>query len=136
MAHILQRDRAQPAPRRLREMELDRLRLRGRRGDFFHPIDLLELALRLRRLARLRPEAIGKKLERRDLLLLVLVGGELLLFARRFLLDVAVPVPAITEQLGMRDLDDAADERVQKFAIVRDHEDRAGIILQIILEPD
>src|ERR1700730_2354469 len=35
----------------------------------------------------------------------------------------------------MRDLDDAADKLIQEFAIVRDHDDRAGIVLQIFLEP-
>ena len=135
MSHIFQRNRAQTTPGRLRKTEPDRSRLRGRRGDFFHPIDLLQLALRLRRLARLGAKAIGKLLERRDLFLLVFVGRELLFFARRFLLHVAVPVPAIAEQLRVRDLDDAADERVQEFAIVRDHQDRARVILQVILKP-
>ena len=36
----------------------------------------------------------------------------------------------------MRDLHDRADELIQKFAIVRDHQDRARIISQIFLEPD
>ena len=49
-----------PAARRLWETEVDRLLARDRRLDFFHPIDLLEFALRLRRLARLGPEAIGE----------------------------------------------------------------------------
>ena len=136
MTHILERDRAQPAARRLRKAKLDRLRLRGRRVDFFHAIDLLELALRLRGLARLGAKAVGELLERRDFFLLILVGRELLFFARGFLLDVAVPVAAVTEQLRLRDLDDAADERVQKFAVVRNHQDRARIISQIFLEPD
>ena len=96
---ILQSNRPQSAPRRLRKTKFDRLRLRGRRGDFFHPIDLLQFALRLRRFARLRPEAIGELLERRDFFLLIFVGRELLFFARGFLFDVAVPVAAITEQL-------------------------------------
>ncbi len=117
-------------------MEVDRLLAIERRLDLLHPIDLLQLALRLRRLARLGPEAIGKQLERGDLLLLVLVGGELLFFARRLLFDVAVPVAAITIEPPVRDLDDRADKLIQELAIVRDHENRAGIVLQIFLEPD
>ena len=68
--------------------------------------------------------------------LLILVGSELLHFARRFLLDVAVPIPAIPNESAMRDLHDRANELIQKFAIVRDHQDRARIISQIFLEPD
>ena len=71
---------------------------------------------------------IRKLLERRDLFLLVLVSRELLFLTRASLFDVAVPVPAIPVQPAMRDLDDRTDELIQKFPIVRDHQDRAGII--------
>ena len=71
---------------------MHRLLLAERRLDFFHALDLLELALRLGGLAGLGAEAVGEFLQRRDFLLLVFVGGELLLLARGFLLDVAVPV--------------------------------------------
>ena len=110
-------------------MEPHRLLARDRRFDLLHPIDLLQLALRLRSFARLGPKAIGEQLERCDLFLLVFVSGELLLFARRFLFDVAVPIPAITMELLVRDLDDRTDQLIQKLAVVRDHEDRAGIIV-------
>jgi hypothetical protein len=59
-----------------------------------------------------------------------------LLFARGFLLDVAVPISAVAMQPLVRDLDDRADELIQEFAIVRDEQNRAGIVLQIFLEPD
>ena len=127
MIDIFQRDDAMSAARRLRKTEVHGLLARNRRLDLLHPVDLLQFALRLRSLARLRAKAIGEQLKRRDLFLLVLVSGELLLFARRFLFDVAVPVPAIPVQPLMRDLDDGTDESIQEFAVVRDHEDRAGI---------
>ena len=136
MVYFLQIDDAMAAAGRLRETEVHRLLARNRRLDLFHPVDLLEFALRLRSLAGLGAKAIGELLERRDFFLLVLVGGELLFFARRLLFDVAVPVSAVAVQAAMRDLDDGTDELVQEFAIVRDHEDRAGIIRQIFLEPD
>src|SRR5216110_1870826 len=98
------------AARRLRKTEVHGFLASDRRLDFFHPLDLLQFALRLRRFAGLGPKAIGEKLERRDLLLLVLVSRELLFFARCFLLDVAVPIPAITIQPSMSDLDDRTDE--------------------------
>src|SRR5205085_84774 len=77
---FLQRDDAMAAPRWLRKTEVHGLLARDRRLDLLHPVDLLEFALRLRRLTRFRSKTIGKKLERRDFLLLVLVGRELLFF--------------------------------------------------------
>src|SRR5207248_7578551 len=120
---------AQTAPNRLREMKLDRLSARDRSRDLFHAIDLFQFALRLRRFARLGPKSIGKQLERRDLFLLILVSGELLFFARGFLLDITVPVAPITNEFRVRNLDDASDKLIQKLAIVRDHDNRARIVL-------
>src|SRR6266513_1064667 len=99
MIDILQCYDAQTTSRRLREMEFYCFSACSRRRDFFHSIDLLQLALRLRRFAGLGPEAIGEELKRRDFFLLILVSRELLFFARRFLFDVAVPVAAITDEL-------------------------------------
>src|SRR5882724_9627359 len=48
MIDIFQRDHAQAAAHRLREMELDRLSARTRSRDFFHAINLFQLALCLR----------------------------------------------------------------------------------------
>ena len=135
MIDIFKRDHAQTAAHRLRKMELDRLSARDRSRDFFHAIDLFQLALCLRCFARLGAKSIGKQLQRRDFFLLIFVSGELLFFACRFLLDIIVPVAPITHQFRVRDLDDAADKLIQKFAIVRDHDNRARITSQIFLEP-
>src|SRR5450432_1154568 len=128
MLHFLQCDRTQSAPWWLRKAELDRLCLRGWRGDFFHAIDLLQLALRLRRLGRLGAKAIRESLERRDFLLLVFVSGKLLIFTRGLLLHVAVPIPPVTQQLRLRDFHDAADELIQEFPVVRNDQYCARII--------
>ncbi len=136
MVNLLQANDAMPAARRLRKTKVHGSLARDRRLDLLHPIDLLQLALGLRRFARLGPKPIGEKLQRRDLLLLVLIRGKLLLFPRHPLLDVAIPIPPITVQPSMRDLDDGTDELIQKFAVVRDHENRAGIIRQVFLEPN
>src|SRR5436309_8005922 len=135
MIDIFQRDHAQTATYRLWEMELDPFAARDRRRNFFHAIDLFQLALRLRCFAGFGAKSIGKQLERCDFLLLILVRGEMLFFARSFLLDKTIPVAPITDEFRVRDLDDAADELIQKFAIVRDHDNRAGISSQIFLEP-
>ncbi len=135
MIDIFKRDHAQAAAHRLRKMELDRLSARDRGRDFFHAIDLFQLALCLRCFACLGAKSIGKQLQRRDFFLLIFVSGELLFFARCFLLDITVPVAPVTHQFRVRDLDDAADKLIQKFAIVRDHDNRARITSQIFLEP-
>src|SRR6476660_7042036 len=62
MIDIFQRDHAQTAAHRLREMELDRLSARDRRLDLFHAIDLFQLALCLRSFACLGAKSIGKQL--------------------------------------------------------------------------
>ena len=87
MIDIFKRDHAQAAADRLREMELDRLSARDRGCDFFHAIDLFQLALCLRCFACLGAKSIGKQLQRRDFFLLIFVSGELLFFARCSLLE-------------------------------------------------
>ena len=47
MIDVFKRDNAETAANRLRKMELDCLCTRDRRHDFFHAIDLFQLALRL-----------------------------------------------------------------------------------------
>ena len=53
--------------------------------------------------------------------------GEMLFFARCLLLDITIPVTPVAHQFRMRDLHDAANQLIQEFAIVRDHQYRAGI---------
>ena len=79
--------------------------MRERGVDFLHPLDLFQLALSLRCLARLGTEAIGEALQTGNFSLLVFVGGKMLFLSRRFLRDVAVPIAAIPVQTGVRDLD-------------------------------
>src|SRR4029079_10002894 len=128
-------DHAQAAAHWLWEMKLYRLSMRDRSRDLFHAIDLFQLALRLRCFAGLGAKSIGKQLQRRDFFLLIFVRGELLFFARRFLLNITVPIAPITHQFRVRDLDDAADKLIQKFAIVRDHDNRARITSKVFLKP-
>src|SRR5207248_1780445 len=45
------------------------------------------------------------------------------------------PIAAVANELRMGNLDDAPDQLIQKLAIVRDHDNRARIILKIFLEP-
>src|SRR5688572_23529547 len=60
-----------PTPRRWRNLEAKRLARRQRLLDLFHALDLLELGHGLRGLRRHGTKAVGKFLERLDLLLLI-----------------------------------------------------------------
>jgi hypothetical protein len=85
-----------------------------RRLDLFHPLDLLELALRLRRLARLGAEPVGELLQLRDFRLLVFVGREMLLLPRRPLLDIGVVIAAIAMDLLVADLEIESTSALRK----------------------
>ena len=80
-------------------------------------------------------ETVREFLELLDFRLLIFVGGKMLLLAGETLLDIGVVVAAIAVDLLVPNLEDIIDERVEKRAIVRNHQDRAGVILEIILEP-
>ena len=104
--------------------------------DFLHPLDLLQLALRLRGLAGLGAKAIRELLKRGDFLLLILIGGKLLLFARNLFHEIFIVVSAVAVQAGVRDFHDGIHELIQELPIMGDHEDRAGIVAEIFLKPD
>ena len=95
-------DRALPAARRLRNLEAERLARRQRFLDQFHALDLLELALRLRRLGGNGAEAVAELPQRGDFLLLVFVGGELLFVVRLALLEEVGVVARVGDQLAAR----------------------------------
>ncbi len=133
---IFQGDGAESATKGLREGELDRTGGGNGSFDFFHAIDLLEFALGLGGFAGLGPEAVGKLLEGGDFFSLIFVSSEVLLFAGRFFDDVLVVVAAVAVQFGLRNFDNGADQLIEKFAVVGDHENGSGVISQIFLKPD
>ena len=107
---FFERDDLLPAALRLRKTETDLALVIHRRLDLFHALDLLELALRLRRLAGLGAETVGELLQPRDFALLVFVGGQLLLLGGGALHEEIVVVAAITVELALPDFHDAADD--------------------------
>jgi len=58
-----------------------------------------------------------------------------LFFGGFALVEVIVVVAAVTDEFALANFDDAADELVEELAVVRDNENRAGIGLEIFLEP-
>ncbi len=125
---IFQGDGAEPATKGLREGELDRTSGGNGSFDFFHAIDLLEFALGLGGLTRLRAKPVGKLLEGGDFFSLIFVGGKVLLFAGSLFDNVLVVVTAIAVEFGLRNFDNGADQLVQEFSVVGDHENRPWII--------
>ena len=121
---------------RLGELEIQLAVVAFGRLDLVHPLDLLELALGLRGLGVLGAEAVDEFHQAADFALLVFVGGQLLLLVGLALEQILVIAAAVTDQPALADLDNAADKLVQELAIVRDDQDRAGVALQILLEPE
>ena len=126
----------QPAALRLGELEIQLALVALGRLDLVHALDLLELALGLRGLGVLGAEAVDELHQAGDFALLVFVGGQELLLVGLALFEVLVVAAAVTDQLALADFDDAADKLVEELAVVRDDENRAGIALQILLEPE
>ena len=133
---IFQGDGAEPATKGLRKGELDRTSGGNGSLNFIHTIDLLEFTLGLGCLARLGAKAVGKLLEGGDFFSLIFVSSEVLLFAGRFFDDVLVVVASIAVEFGLRNFDNGADQLIEKFAVVGDHENGSRIISQIFLKPD
>jgi len=102
----------------------------------FHLFERFHTALRLARLGRLRLEAVDEALQMLDGLALLLISALLqrqLLRALHFELRVvaAVPLDLLVFQM-QRNIAD----RIEKFAVVRDHDQRARIAMQPVFEPD
>ena len=119
---------------RLLELELE-FGIGQHRRDAFHALQRLHAALRLLGLGRLGLEAVDELLQVGDLLLLLGIGRllqrELL---RAQLLEGAV-VAAVARQLLVLDVQGDARHRIQKLAVVADHDQRAGVALQPAFQP-
>ncbi len=114
------------------------------RGRFFaagrrlQPLNLFELfypALDQLGLARLVAKAADKGFHVFDLGALVFVGRLLQLVAALALDQVGRIAPLVFDQPPARDLDRTIGHAVQKVAVVRDQDDSARIVCQVILEP-
>ena len=117
------------------EFELD-ARFRAHRSDRGHPLQRLDPALRLARLGRLRLETIDEALQARSLYLLAFVSD--LLLGQAFGTLALVGADVAGEKLGVRvrDMQHVRNDVIEEFAIVRDHNQGAGIAPQPFLEPE
>ena len=117
--------------------ELKRERRRDMRGgDALHLFERLHATLRLACLRRLGLEARDERLQVRNRLLLLLEGALLqrqLLAAQDFELTV---VATVTLDLLILDVQRDVADLVEKFAIVRNHDERTGVTLEPVFEPD
>ena len=68
--------------------------------------------------------------------MLVLVGRKHLFLVGGALREVVVVIAAIAKNLFLPNLENVGDKLIQKLAVVRDHQNRTGISLQIILHPE
>jgi len=106
------------------------------RRQLLHFFQRLDAALGLLRLAGLGLEAGDEALQVRDLQLLFLKPGLLqfqLLRAQDFKGRV---IAAVAGQLHLVDVQHDVADRIQEFAIMRNHDQGAGIAPQPVLQPD
>ena len=125
--HVLQVDGADATAGRLGETECDGLASSHWRGNFLHGVDLLQLGLGLRGLAGFGAEAVGEVLELLDFALLVFVSSQMLFLPRDFFADIGLVIAGVEVEPLVRDLHDFFDERVDEFAVVRDHQNATRI---------
>ena len=106
-----------------------------RRSNACEPLQRLDAALRLLGLGRLGAEAAYEIFQMRDLCLLLI---ECLILLRDFFgasaLEVIVVAGLGVDHLIM-EMRDAVDAGVEKFAVVRDQHQAAGVARQILFEP-
>ena len=95
---VFQADDALAAALRLGKLKID-LAVVGRGSlDPFHALDLLQLALCLGRLGVLGAEPVHEDHETRDFTLLLLVGGQELLFVGLALFQVVIVTTLVADQ--------------------------------------
>ncbi len=132
---VLERQQRIRRAQRLGEFEVER-RVDVRGGDVLQPVERLEAALRLARLARLGAEALDEARHVRDLALLLLehrlLHGETR-GALRLERGVVAGVQREHAALEVRDVRDAA---VEEVAVVRDQQQRAAVAREPALQPD
>ena len=121
--------------RRDAEFELHHLALL-RQLDLFDLVQRLDAALHLRRLGRVRPEAVDEALLLGQHGLLPREGRLLIGLADGALALVEIVVAGVGDDLAGIDLGDLRDDAVHELAIVRGHQQRAGIGLEELLQPD
>src|SRR5205085_12394249 len=105
------------------------------RLDLVHALDLLELALSLAGLGVFGAEAVDEFHEPADFAFLMLEGGDELLLMCLALNEIIVVITAIANESALTDFDNAPDELVEKFTVVRDDHNSAGITFEIALKP-
>ena len=124
------------SPGRLWNLEAEGLARRHGFFDQFHPLDLLELAHRLRGLGGHLTESVVEFPQGGDLLLLVLVGGILSFVPRIPFLKEGCVVPGVGLKPALGDLINGLDDLVHELTIVGDEQDGARIGLEIVLKPE
>ncbi len=132
---VLERRHDVARPRRLAEVELDDVPLL-RQLDLLDLLERLHAALHLRRLGRVRGEALDEPLLLREHRLLPRIRRFAVRLADRPLALVEVVVARVARDLAAVDLGDPRDDAVHELAIVRRHEQRARALLEERLEPD
>ncbi len=106
------------------------------RNDALHPLEHLQAALRLARLRGRRPKAIHEGGDLRDAPHLAGVQGRLQCqFLGARILELRV-VAGVGADGSILDMQHTADDGIEELAIVRNHQQRARVARQPLLQPD
>ncbi len=135
MVDALEGDDLEPAAVGLRKGEVHGGFWAGGRLDLLHALDLPQLGLGLRGFGVLGPEPVDKLHQARDFALLILVGRQDLRFVGLPLLQKGIVIAPVTKHPAQPDLDDGPHQRVEKLAVVGNHQDRSGVSHQVVLKP-
>ena len=120
----------------MRNHESERFAWGERFLDEFHALDLLELAHGLRGFGGDLTEAVVELAERGDFLLLVLVGGRLAFVGFVFEAEVVGVVAAPFVEFAVSDFVNFFDDFVHELAVMGDEENGAGVVFEVVLEPE
>ena len=135
LAHMFEDHGALSAPGWLGKAEFDGGFRVFRRGEALDAGQLFDALLGLGGFARLGAKAVDEILEVLDFALLVFVSRDVLLVAGLFLDKVVVVVAAVAVELLARDLDDSVANGIEEGAVVRNDQESAGVVGEVVLKP-
>ena len=133
--HVLDHRHLVARARRRAELELDDVALL-RQLDLLDLVQRLDAALHLRRLGGVRLEALDEALLLGEHRLLPRERGLLVVLADGALALVEIVIAGVDDDLAAIDLRDLGHDAVHEFAVVRRHQQRAGVRLEEVLQPD
>ena len=132
---FLQSNHALPASLGLRKLKFEPACCFFWSLDALHLLQLFEFGLSLRSLGSLRAKTFDKTGQPFDFSLLIFVSGPLLFQSFFLELEIIVVIASIASELASPKLNGGVSQPVEEGSIVRDEEKGAGVLTEVLLEP-